>query len=340
MSTNENQPNYYNSGAPEKNNSKQLLTIAAVAIALLLGTTMFLLFDKFKTDDKLEQTVKQLDSKEAAYDQLNLQHADAVSQLEQMKSNNVELNAKIDEQIAQLTEQKGKIAEFIKQKGDLKAARNQIQDLVRQKDDYVLEVSKLKEEVAALTASNKDLNTKNEGLATDLSSTKTKLEEESTAKVALISEKTVLETNNKALGKKVDIASAIKVNSIEVKPVMVKSSGKEKTKSRASKVDKVNICFTTEANDVVEAGEEMFYIRIVDPTGAPLVIEALGSGVTQNKKTENDFRYTTTAKTNYANAPTNVCGSWLPGVDFMKGEYLIEVSNKGFLVGTTKFKLK
>jgi cell division protein FtsB len=341
MSTNLNQPNYYGGGAPEKNdNSKRLLTIAAVAIALLLGTNIFLLFNKYKTGEQLEQTVKELDSKEAAYDQLNLSFTDATSQLEQMKSTNVELNAKIDEQIAQLTEQKGKIAEFIKQKGDLKAARNQIQQLVSQKDSYVMEVAKLKEEIAALAASNKDLSDKNTGLTQDLTTTKTKLEEESTAKAALISEKTVLEGTNKQLGKKVDIASAIKVNAIEVKPVMVKSSGKEKTRSRAKKVDKVNICFNAEANDVVEAGEEIFYIRIVDPTGAPLAIENLGSGVSQNKKTEGEFRYTTTAKTNYANAPTNVCGAWLPGVDFMKGDYQVEVYNKGYLVGTTKFKLK
>jgi hypothetical protein len=341
MSTNLNQPNYYSSSTPNKNdNSKRLLTIAAVAIALLLGTNIFLLFNKYKTGEKLDQTVKELDSKEAAFDQLNIQYTDAVGQLEQMKTQNSELNAKIDEQIAQLTEQKGKIAEFIKQKGDLKAARNQIQDLVRQKDGYVLEVTKLREEVAALSAANQDLNTKNTVLNQDLTSTKTKLEEESTAKAALISEKTTLEGTNKQLTKKVDIASAIKVNNISIKPVMVKSSGKEKTKSRASKVDKVNICFDAEANDVVEAGQETFYLRIVDPTGAPLIIESLGSGVATNKKTENEFRYTTTATSNYANAPTNVCGAWLPGTDFMKGEYQVEVYNKGFLVGTSKFKLK
>ncbi len=340
MSTNLNQPNYYG-GTPNKNdNSKRLLTIAAAAIALLLGTNIFLLFNKYKTGEKLEQTVKQLDSKEAAYDQLNLQYTDAVSQLEQMKTRNAELNAKIDEQIAQLTEQKAKIAEFIRQKGDLKAARAQIQELVRQKDSYVLEVTKLREEVASLTASNKDLTQKNTVLNQDLTATKAKLEEESTAKAALISEKTVLESTNKQLTKKVDIASAVKVNNIIIKPVMIKSSGKEKSKSRASKVDKVNICFDTEANDVVEAGQETFYIRIVDPTGAPLAIESLGSGVSTNKKTENEFRYTTTAVTNYANAPTNVCGSWLPGVDFMKGEYQVEVYNKGFMVGASKFKLK
>lgn len=340
MSTNLNQPNYSYGNGPEKNdNSKRLLTIAAVAIAVLLVPTSFV-FNKFKTGQQLEQTVKELDSKEAAYDALNTQFTDATSQLEQMKGQNAELNAKIDEQIAQLTEQKGKIAEFIRTKGDLKAARNQIQDLIKQKDGYVMEVAKLKEEVARLTTTNTELNQQNTNLNQDLTQTRTKLEEESTAKAALISEKTVLETDNKQLTKKVDIASAIKVNTIEVKPVMVKSSGKEKNKSRASKVDKINICFNTEANDVVGAGEEIFYLRVIDPTGAPLAIETLGSGVATNKKTENEFRYTTTAKANYANAPTNVCGQWLPGVDFMKGKYQVEVYNKGFLVGTSEFKLK
>ena len=341
MSTNLNQPNYSYGNGPEKNdNSKRLLTIAAVAIAILFGTNIFLLFNKFKTGQQQEQTVKELDSKEAAYDAHNTQLTDATSQLEHMKGQNAGLNAKIHEQIAQLTEQKGKIAEFIRTKGDLKAARNQIQDLIKQKDGYVMEVAKLKEEVARLTTTNTELNQQNTNLNQDLTQTRTKLEEESTAKAALISEKTVLETDNKQLTKKVDIASAIKVNAIEVKPVMVKSSGKEKSKSRASRVDKINICFNTEANDVVEAGEEIFYLRVIDPTGAPLAIETLGSGVATNKKTENEFRYTTTAKANYANAPTNVCGQWLPGVDFMKGKYQVEVYNKGFLVGTSEFKLK
>jgi len=62
---------------------------------------------------------------------------------------------------------------------------------------------------------------------------------------------------------------------VEVKAKDVRSGGKERTKIKAKKVDKLSICFWAEANEVAPAGEETFYIRIVDPTGAPLAIESL-----------------------------------------------------------------
>lgn len=322
------------------NNSKRLLTIAAIAIGVLLCTNIFMLVSKYKQGQQLEQTVRELDTKSDALTELETRYTDAVAQLEQMKGTNAELNAKIDEQLAQIAEQKEKIAAGIKASGDLKRARNEIAGLVKAKDEFVLEISRLKEENAKLTSANQNLTTENTSLNQNLTDTKTKLEEESTAKAALISEKTQLETTNQQLGKKVDIASAVKVSGINIKGVKVKDSGKEKSKSKAKNIDKLNICFTTEANDVVAAGEETFYLRVIDPTGVPLSIESLGSGVEKDKKKESEFRYTTTAKCDYTNSVTEVCGVWQPGQDFMKGKYMVEIYNKGYLVGTGEFKLK
>ena len=180
----------------------------------------------------------------------------------------------------------------------------------------------------------------NEQLTTSLNETQTRLQEEGSAKAALISEKTAIETERNQLSKKVDVASAIRVKNVEVKAKDVRSNGKERTKSKAKKVDKLSICFMTEANEVTPAGEETFYIRVVDPTGAPLAIESLGSGVGQNKRDESEFRYTTTATTNYTNGETQVCGAWQPGQNFVKGKYQVEIFNKGYLVGTGNFSLK
>ncbi len=339
--SNLNQPNTPNYGSPKNNdNSKRLLTIAAVAIGLLLCTNIFMLVSKYKTGQQLEQTVRELDTKTDALSELDTRYNDAVAQLEQMKGTNAELNAKIDEQLAQITEQKDKIAAGIKTSGDLKRARSEIAGLTKQKDAFVMEIAQLKEENAKLMTENQEKGNQINSLNENLTSTKTKLEEESTAKAALISEKTQLESTNQVLGKKVDIASAVKVSNINIKGVKVTSSGKEKSKSKAKNVDKLNVCFTTEANDVVEAGEETFYLVITDPTGAPLAIQSLGSGVEKDKKKEAEFRYTTTAKANYTNSVTDVCGVWQPGQDFMKGKYTVEVYNKGYLVGTGEFKLK
>lgn len=152
-------------------------------------------------------------------------------------------------------------------------------------------------------------------------------------------EKKQLESERQALLKKVDVASAVRVKNISVKALSVSSSGKEKIKSSSSsKADKLQICFITEPNEVAPAGEETFYLRIIDPTGAPL--GNLGSNNAQGKLSEEEFRYTTTATCNYQNGESNVCGVWQPGQYFVKGKYLVKVFNKGYLVGNGTFNLK
>ncbi len=137
-----------------------------------------------------------------------------------------------------------------------------------------------------------------------------------------------------------DIASVIKVDNITVKSVKVTDSGKEKTKKRAKNVERLKVCFNASANKVAEKGTETFYVVVLDPTGTVLAIESLGSGVGQDKENEKEFKYTTAAQVDYSNAAQDVCANWEPSVDFMKGEYKIEVYNKGYLCGSSVFKLK
>jgi regulator of replication initiation timing len=336
--TNFNQPSTPNYGpTPDGNSQKRLTTIMGVAIAALLGLCVYLLVSKYNTSNRLEATTMELTQQKEAFTELDAKYNEAVTQLEQQKGINAELDAKINQQLAELEGQKNQIAGLIRDKKDYKGA---IAGLERQKNEYLAQIDELKKQVGILTESNTQLTSQNQQLSTSLTETQGKLQEESTAKAALVSEKTTLESERNQLSKKVDIASAIRVKNITTKGVDVRSNGKERTKSKAKKVDKLNICFTTEANEVVPAGEEVFYLRIVDPTGAPLIIESLGSGVAQNKRAEEEVRYTTTATCNYSNGETNVCGAWQPGQNFVKGKYAIEIYNKGYLVGTSSFNLK
>jgi regulator of replication initiation timing len=334
--TNFNQPTP-NYGNNEGNNQKRMTTIMGVAIAALLGLCVFLLVSKYNTSKELDATTMELTQQKEAFTELDTRYNDAVAQLEQQKGINAELDAKINEQLQQLEASKNEIAGLIRSNKDYKGA---MASLERQKNQYLAEIDDLKKQVGILTENVNTLTTEKEQLTTSLNETSTKLQEESTAKAALISEKTQLETERTALAKKVDIASAIRVKNVTVKSVDVRSNGKEKSKSRAGKVDKLNICFTTEPNEVVPSGEETFQIRIVDPTGAPLAIESLGSGVSMDKKAEAEVRYTTVATCQYDNGETNVCGAWQPGQNFAKGKYTVEIYNKGYLVGTGAFNLK
>lgn len=337
--TNFNQPSY---GAPTpgntpNDNSKRLLTIAGIAIAVLLGLSIFLMISKYKDSKSLQATTLELNEQKQAFAELDTKYNDAVAQLEQQKGLNAQLDEKINQQLQQLEQNKTQIETMIRENRDYRTALGRMES---QKKQYLAEIEKLKEENGLLTAQNTELTGQVGTLSSSLTETQTRLAEESTAKAALISEKTKIESDLKVASKKADIASAIKVRNITIKAVDVRSNGKEKEKSRASKVDKLNICFVTEANEVADAGEEIFYIAISDPTGATLAIESLGSGVALDKRQEQDFRYTTTATCNYANGETNVCGGWQPGQNFIKGKYDVKIFNKGYLVGSGSFNLK
>jgi hypothetical protein len=335
--TNFNQPTPPNYGPNDNSNQKRMTTIMGAAIAVLLGLCVFLLVSKYKTGQELSSTQTELAEQKTAFAELDSKYNEAVTQLEQQKGINAELDAKINEQLQQLEARKTEISTLIREKKDYKAGMARLE---KQKNEYLAQIDDLKRQVGILTDSNTQLTSQNQQLTTNLNEKSAQLDEATTAKAALISEKTNLEAERTQLSKKVDIASAIRVRNITTKSVMVKSNGKEKSKSRAGKVDKLNICFTTEPNEVVPSGEETFYLRIVDPSGAPLAIESLGSGVSQDKRNESDFRYTTTATCNYQNGETEVCGGWQPGQNFTKGKYKVEVYNKGYLVGTGAFNLK
>jgi regulator of replication initiation timing len=339
MSTpsNFNQPNPAPYGSEGENPQKRTITIMGVVIGLLLLTSIFLLVSRYQTGKKLSGTQTELSEQKAAFAELDAQFNEAVTELEQQKGINAELDAKINEQLAQLEENKGKIETLIREKQNYRSAMNKFK---AQKDEYLAELEQLKEQIGILTEQNTQLTSENELLVTNLTETQSQLEETNTAKAALISEKTQLETERQYLSQKVDVASAVKVSNIQVKAVAVTSSGKERTKSRAKKIDRLNICFTAEANEVVESGEENFFIIVTDPTGVPLYLETLGSGIVTDKRKGEEFRYTTVASVNYANEPVQACGAWEPGQSFSKGKYTVAVYNKGYKVGSGAFQLK
>lgn len=339
--TNFNQPTTpapFGSGNSNNNDGqKRLLTIAGIAIALLLGTTIYLAVGKYKTGQELETLEMNFEQQKAALADVESKYNTAVAELEQQKGINAELDAKINEQINQLTSQKTQIDQLIRDKKDY---RNALSSLQAKQKEYVAEIENLKQQVGILTENNQQLTTQNQELSTNLSQTQSELQATSQAKAELISAKTQLEGEKAVLSKKADRGSAIDITKWDIKTLAVGSGGKEKEKSKAKKVDKVKICFTTEANEVTDAGEETFHIIVIDPKGEPLLNDALGSGVSTDKKASADFRYTTVAKVNYQNSETNVCGDWNPGSNWIAGQYKVEVYNKGYRVGTSSFNLK
>ncbi|MFT5168325.1 MAG: hypothetical protein ACI8P3_003567 [Saprospiraceae bacterium] len=323
------------------NDSKQKLTaVAAVVIVALLGLNAFLIYNNMQHKSDNEALSVKLDEAKLLEAEIEKQYYDALTELESMRGKEENLNALIDQQKEELLAQKNKLAGSIRTKKDLKAAQDQLTNLRVQLDQYIVDINTLKEENEMLSEANSQLTEEKGVLQSEVSKERQMNSELVTAKSVLISEKETLESEKEKLDKTVYLASVIKVKNITGTGFKEKSNGKAKEKSFAKNVDYLQVCFDATQNEVTNHGLEQFFIRIVNPLGETLAIEDLGSGITTNTKTGEEIRYTKIKELDYNNEESKACFLWDPNTSFSKGNYEVEVYNKGYLAGAGTFKLK
>ncbi len=317
------------------------MTAAIIMILALLGLSGYL-YNSQRTLKSEKMAIEEENAaKQAAYEELEASFNEANAQLDEMRTTNAELNAKIDEQKEKLAAQKRKIARLIRNSRDLKKAREEIANMNAQIAQYIQEIQQLKEQNAQLVSANEGLTKEKAMLTENLEKTSAEKEALAQAKQELETQKQKLESTNEVLNKKVTAASAIKAINIDVRPVKIRKSGKEVKKRYARSVDKINICFTADANRVADGGKEVFYVRIINPMGETMAIESLGSGTLTSSDNGDEIRYTKKVEVQYDNKPlSDICIGWNPGQEFMKGVYEVEIFNKGYVTGRTSFKLK
>ncbi len=327
-----------------KDSKQKLIAISAAIIVFLLGVNAFLLYNKYNQDKVIQQQTVDIDEAEKLRADLEKQYYESLSELEEMRGNNEELNTLIDQQKLELKEQKDKIGRIIRQgkssKKELAAAREQMSQMRVQLDGYLTEINTLKEEKQLLADQNVKLSEEKTVLLTEVEKERTMNQDLVTAKAALVSEKESLLEEKSVLARKVDVASVIKVSNIKATGEKVRKSGKPVKKKNAKAVDRLNICFTATQNAVTDQGVERFYIRIINPLGETMAVEDLGSGVMTSSATNEDIRYTKAKDLDYSNDEIVACFLWEPNTSFQKGEYEIEVYNKGHLAGKGMFRLK
>ena len=177
-------------------------------------------------------------------------------------------------------------------------------------------------------------------LITNLDEQKIKTAEVEEAKEVLVKNVAQKESEISTLSNTVDIASAIKINWLQVTGHQMKDDGTLKSKKKAKDIDVLRICYKTETNVTTVAGEEEFHVRYIDPQGQTIAIADDGSGVITNKLTDQQVKFTTSNTLNYQNADAESCVDWQSDYPFVKGVYAVEIYNKGFLTGKGDFKLK
>ncbi len=72
-----------------------------------------------------------------------------------------------------------------------------------------------------------------------------------------------LSKDKEKLNEKITLATVLKAYSISTVGIRLTGSGKEKETDKASKIERVKICFTLGENKLVEPGRKTLYVRIV-----------------------------------------------------------------------------
>jgi len=179
-----------------------------------------------------------------------------------------------------------------------------------------------------LLAQNDSLRIENSYLATSLDSTRVRLEERTMFTDSLL-------VQNTALAEVVENASALNTLDLKGSGVIERTSGKVIPTERASRADKIRVCFTVAKNNLAESGDQELYVQVIDPKSNTL---GLNEQVQFGEKTLN---YSIISKFNYENANLNIC-EFISGKggDFQKGRYIVNVFNDKNLVSTSEFTLK
>jgi hypothetical protein len=295
--------------------NKFFMILSGVLFVLVLVLGWQFYSQKTKADDATTLNTSLTVEK----DSLNKELADLQSEYTQLQSDNESLQGQLSakDSVIQI-----KIVEIQKliQSGDasqLKKAKAELANLRNMNKMYEMQIDSLKQANARLTDENVMVKAEVEtekGKNSELSKVNTKLSE------------------------KVALGSVLKANDLFATGVFFKSNGeKEKTTSKAKKVEKIRTCFKLSENKVVDKGTKDVYLRIIAPDGKVLTQGDESAKFTSNGQ---DVLYSVKKDIYYDNKEAEMCIYASKGMDLMSGNYTIEVFADGHLIGSALLELK
>ncbi len=289
----------------ENNSNSSLKIIVGVLALMLIGSLVYIY--KLSTETKQVQTV------------LSTTMTEKDSVLKDLQ----ELKATYDAAIAENTSMS---EELIVERDKVVKLMKDIEKSKGDTSKYKLEVSKLQNNLKVLMAENNGLKKQNTTLTTQRDSTVVVLGEAKKFNEVLVGQ-------NEDLSKTIEKGSKLSVLNMQTAAYKIKSSGKQIATDKAGRVDVLKISFTIAENQIAKSGDKEYYVQVIDSKN-----NVLGDRQTVNFD-EKALTYSFISKVRYENKTVNVSED-LPGKDFAKGTYFVNVFDKNELVSKTSFTLK
>ncbi len=225
------------------------------------------------------------------------------------------------------------IAENTSMSEELIQERDKIVALMDELNQSKGDVSKFKTQLSALQNKMKALMTENEGLK--IANEKVTAQRDSTVVVLGESKKfnEVLVGQNEELSKTVEKGAKLTILNTKTSAYKLRSSGKQIETDKASRADILKISFTIAENQIAKSGDKTYYVQVIDSKN-----NVLGEKQTETFG-ENTLTYSFASTVAYENKTVNVSED-LPGKNFEKGTYFINIFDKDVLVSKTSFTLR
>lgn len=293
----------------ENQKSNSSLKIVIAVLSLLLVGSLFYIF-KLTTDTSNLETVVKTEKTEKEnvlkdLQELKATYDAAIAENTSMSDELIAEREKVVNLISQLEKSKGTVAELSKYRSQYNALQVKMNGLMQ-------EVDVLKKE--------------NQTLTTNLDSTKVVLEDTKNYTKTLVGQ-------NEELTKTVEKASKLTISNLKTSAYKKRSSGKEIATEKASRADILKVSFTIAENAVAKTGDKQYYVQVIDSKN-----NVLGDKATATFG-ENSLTYSFITTVQYENKSVQVTEN-LPGKDFAKGTYFVNVFDKNELVSKTSFTLK
>ncbi len=320
--------NYPSAGgnAPQKDmpqDNRKL--IYGILIAALLGTWGYIIYDKNKATEKFEQLETQYTNVDSARNAIQIEYNEALAKMDSLTGSNVQLQGELAQRQTEIEKLKADIrAELGKKNADLSKAKSMIAELNGKINDLLSQVEQLKAENQQLTAEKQQVTTERDTLAAQKKVVESELATTS-------AEKAHVE----------DVASTLHASNINIAPINIKGSGKEKATTTAKKVDVFRVSFDLDENRIASSGNKELYVCMYGPDGKPITMPSGGSG-TFNTREDGEKVFTTKMNVAYEQGKRlPVSFDWKPEAGkYQTGVYKVEIFHNGYKIGEGTKTLK
>jgi len=291
----------------QKSNSNLKAVIAILAV-LLIGSLVYIF--KMTSDAKSLQT------------ELTSTKTDKESVMKDLEALKATYDAAIAENTSMSDELIAEREKVVNLMADLKKSKGDAASMAKYKSQYFALESKMKGMMAEIETLKKENTT----LTTQRDSTVMVLGEAKKYNEVLVGQ-------NEELSKTVEIASKLNVSNLKTAAYKLRSSGKQIETEKARKADVLKISFTIAENKVAKQGDKTYYVQVIDSKN-----NVLGEKKTESFGSETlTYSFATTVK--YENKSVEVTQD-LPGSNFEKGTYFVNVFDKNELVSKSSFSLR